>query len=186
MDKILVRGGRRLQGEVPVVGAKNAALPILFATLLTDDPCELRNLPDVVDVRTTLRLLEDLGATVERRPGGARITAAGVRRHDAPYELVKTMASFLVLGPLLARCRKARVSLPGGCAIGGRPVNLHIHGLRELGAVIDIAHGYAEATARSLSRRAHPSRSALGRRHRAPDDGGGARRGRDDHRERRL
>ena len=80
MDTILVRGGRRLQGEVPVAGAKNAALPILFATLLTDDPCELRNLPDVVDVRTTLRLLEDLGATVERRPGGARITAAGVRR----------------------------------------------------------------------------------------------------------
>ena len=147
MDKILVRGGRRLQGEVPVAGAKNAALPILFATLLTDEPCELRNLPDVVDVRTTLRLLEELGATVERSPGGARITAAGVSRHEATYELVKTMrASFLVLGPLLARFGRARVSLPGGCAIGGRPVNLHIHGLRELGAVIEIEHGYAEAT----------------------------------------
>ena len=147
MDTILVRGGRRLQGEVPVAGAKNAALPILFATLLTDEPCELENLPDVVDVRTTLRLLEDLGARVERRPGGATITAAGLHTHEALYEPVKTMrASFLVLGPLLARFGKARVSLPGGCAIGGRPVNLHIHGLRELGASIDIEHGYAEAT----------------------------------------
>jgi UDP-N-acetylglucosamine 1-carboxyvinyltransferase len=147
MDTILVRGGRRLQGEVPVAGAKNAALPILFATLLTEEPCELRNLPDVVDVRTTLRLLEDLGARVERRPGGARICTAGVHTHEALYELVKTMrASFLVLGPLLARFGRARVSLPGGCAIGGRPVNLHIHGLRELGALIDIEHGYAEAT----------------------------------------
>jgi UDP-N-acetylglucosamine 1-carboxyvinyltransferase len=147
MDTIRVRGGRRLQGEVPVAGAKNAALPILFATLLTDEPCTLRNLPDVVDVRTTLRLLEDLGATVERSPGGACISAAGVHRDEAPYELVKTMrASFLVLGPLLARFGRARVSLPGGCAIGGRPVNLHIHGLRELGAAIDIAHGYAEAS----------------------------------------
>ena len=147
MDTILVRGGRRLQGEVAVAGAKNAALPILFATLLTDAPCVLRNLPDVVDVRTTLRLLEDLGAVVERFDGGARICAAGVHRHEAAYELVKTMrASFLVLGPLLARFRRARVSLPGGCAIGGRPVNLHIHGLRELGATIEIAHGYAEAS----------------------------------------
>jgi UDP-N-acetylglucosamine 1-carboxyvinyltransferase len=146
MDTILVRGGRRLQGEVPAAGAKNAALPILFATLLTEEPCELRNLPDVVDVRTTLRLLEDLGATVERVPGGARIISAGVHRHEATYELVKTMrASFLVLGPLLARFGRAHVSLPGGCAIGGRPVNLHIHGLRELGAVIEIEHGYAEA-----------------------------------------
>ena len=147
MDTILVHGGRRLQGEVAVAGAKNAALPILFATLLTDEPCELRNLPDVVDVRTTLRLLEDLGASVERRPGGARICTAGLHTHEATYDLVKTMrASFLVLGPLLARVGRARVSLPGGCAIGDRPVNLHIHGLRELGASIEIAHGYAEAT----------------------------------------
>ncbi len=147
MDTIVVRGGRRLQGEVPVAGAKNAALPILFATLLTDEPCVLRRLPDVVDVRTTLRLLEDLGAMVERFPGGARISAGGVGKHEAAYELVKTMrASFLVLGPLLARFGRARVSLPGGCAIGGRPVNLHIHGLRELGATIEIAHGYAEAS----------------------------------------
>ena len=147
MDVIVVRGGRQLRGEVPVAGAKNAALPILFATLLTDEPCELHNLPDVVDVRTTLRLLEELGATVERGPGSAVITAAGVVRHEATYELVKTMrASFLVLGPLLARFGRARVSLPGGCAIGGRPVNLHIHGLRELGATIDIEQGYAEAS----------------------------------------
>jgi len=151
MDTILVRGGRRLEGEVPVAGAKNAALPILFASLLTDAPCTLRRLPDVVDVRTTLRLLEDLGATVERFPGGATIACAGVHRHEAPYELVKTMrASFLVLGPLLARFGRARVSLPGGCAIGGRPVNLHVHGLRELGAEIELVHGYAEATAARL------------------------------------
>ena len=151
MDTILVRGGRRLQGEVPVAGAKNAALPILLATLLTDQPCTLHRLPDVVDVRTTLHLLEDLGASVERIDGGARICCAGVHRHEAPYELVKTMrASFLVLGPLLARFGKARVSLPGGCAIGGRPVNLHVHGLREMGADIELVHGYAEATAARL------------------------------------
>jgi len=151
MDTILVRGGRRLEGEVPVAGAKNAALPILLATLLTDAPCTLRRLPDVVDVRTTLRLLEDLGASVERVDGGVRITCASVHRHEAPYELVKTMrASFLVLGPLLARFGRARVSLPGGCAIGGRPVNLHVHGLREMGAAIELVHGYAEATAPRL------------------------------------
>jgi len=151
MDTIVVRGGRRLQGEVPVAGAKNAALPILLATLLTDEPCTIRRLPDVVDVRTTLRLLEDLGATVERSDGSARITCADVNHHEAPYELVKTMrASFLALGPLLARFGKARVSLPGGCAIGGRPVNLHVHGLREMGAEIELVHGYAEATAPRL------------------------------------
>jgi UDP-N-acetylglucosamine 1-carboxyvinyltransferase len=141
----------RLQGEIPVAGAKNAALPILLATLLTDEPCTIRRLPDVVDVRTTLRLLEDLGAKVERSDGGARITCATVSHHEAPYELVKTMrASFLALGPLLARFGKARVSLPGGCAIGGRPVNLHVHGLREMGAEIELVHGYAEATAPRL------------------------------------
>ncbi|MGH7788866.1 MAG: UDP-N-acetylglucosamine 1-carboxyvinyltransferase [Candidatus Binatia bacterium] len=151
MDIIEVRGGRRLQGEVSVAGAKNAALPILFATLLTDRPCTLRGLPDVVDVRTTLRLLEDLGARVERGADAVTIDAAGVHRHEASYDLVKTMrASFLVLGPLLARFGRARVSQPGGCAIGGRPVNLHVHGLRELGATIDLVHGYTEARAERL------------------------------------
>ncbi|MGD9764572.1 MAG: UDP-N-acetylglucosamine 1-carboxyvinyltransferase [Candidatus Binatia bacterium] len=151
MDTILVRGGQRLQGEVAVAGAKNAALPILFATLLTEEPCVLRRLPDVVDVRTTLQLLRHLGASVEPFDGAVRICTAGVSCHEAPYELVKTMrASFLVLGPLLARFRSARVSQPGGCAIGGRPVNLHIQGLREMGAAIDLVHGYADARAERL------------------------------------
>jgi UDP-N-acetylglucosamine 1-carboxyvinyltransferase len=151
MDKIVIRGGRRLAGEVAVGGAKNAALPILFATLLTPEPCRLRNVPDVVDVRTTLRLLADLGARVERTDDGVLVEAGRLAGLEAPYELVKTMrASFLVLGPLLARCGQARVSLPGGCAIGGRPVNLHVHGLREMGAEIDIVHGYAEARAGRL------------------------------------
>jgi UDP-N-acetylglucosamine 1-carboxyvinyltransferase len=146
MDKIVVRGGRRLQGEVQVGGAKNAALPILFATLLTPESCVVRNLPDLIDVRTALHLLADLGATVERTDDGVRIEAGRLENLEAPYELVKTMrASFLVLGPLLARCGSARVSLPGGCAIGARPVNLHVAGLRELGAEIEIVHGYAEA-----------------------------------------
>jgi len=151
MDKIVIRGGRRLVGEVSAGGAKNAALPILFATLLTPDACRLRNVPDVVDVRTTLRLLADLGARVERNGDSVLVEAGRPEGLEAPYELVKTMrASFLVLGPLLARCGKARVSLPGGCAIGGRPVNLHVHGLREMGAEIDIVHGYADARAAHL------------------------------------
>jgi UDP-N-acetylglucosamine 1-carboxyvinyltransferase len=151
MDKIVIRGGRRLEGEVGAAGAKNAALPILFTSLLTREPCTVRNLPDVVDVRTTLRLLSDLGAEVEPFAGGVRICAARVDGREAPYGLVKTMrASFLALGPLLARFGRARVSQPGGCAIGGRPVNLHLHGLREMGATIDLVHGYAEAHAERL------------------------------------
>ncbi len=151
MDKIVIRGGRPLHGEVEVAGAKNAALPILFATLLTPEPCILRNLPDVVDVRTTLRLLRDLGAEVDAVEGGMRVKAEHLNRMEAPYELVKTMrASFLVLGPLLARGGRARVSQPGGCAIGGRPVNLHVHGLREMGATVDLVHGYTEARAERL------------------------------------
>jgi UDP-N-acetylglucosamine 1-carboxyvinyltransferase len=151
MDKIVIHGGRRLVGEVSAGGAKNAALPILFATLLTAEPCRLRNVPDVVDVRTTLRLLADLGARVERDGAAVVVEARRLAGLEAPYELVKTMrASFLVLGPLLARCGKARVSLPGGCAIGGRPVNLHVNGLREMGAEIELVHGYAEARAARL------------------------------------
>jgi len=151
MDKILIRGGKRLAGEVEVAGAKNAALPILFATLLTPEPCVLRNLPDVVDVRTTLHLLEDLGAQVQRENGYVRIEAARLTGREARYELVKTMrASFLVLGPLLARFGNARVSTPGGCAIGARPVDLHLNSLRKLGAEIELVHGYAEARAQRL------------------------------------
>jgi UDP-N-acetylglucosamine 1-carboxyvinyltransferase len=152
MDKIVVRGGRRLIGAVDVAGAKNAALPILFATLLTPERCVLRRLPDVVDVRTALRLLESLGASVEwDEDGAAHVGAAGLTEPEARYELVKTMrASFLVLGPLLARCGRARVSTPGGCAIGGRPVDLHLSGLRKMGAEIEVVHGYAEARAERL------------------------------------
>ncbi len=151
MDKIVVRGGRQLTGEVAVAGAKNAALPILFASLLTPEPTTVRNIPDVADVRTALRLLQDLGARVEQVDGGVRIEAAHLDRLEAPYELVRTMrASFLVLGPLLARFGEARVSQPGGCAIGGRPVNLHIQGLREMGARVDLVHGYAQARADRL------------------------------------
>lgn len=151
MDTIIIRGGRRLVGEVEVGGAKNAALPVLFASLLTPEPCVLRNLPDVVDVRTALRLLEGLGARVERENGVVRIEAARLTGREARYELVKTMrASFLVLGPLLARFGNARVSTPGGCAIGARPVDLHINALRKLGAEIELVHGYAEARAHRL------------------------------------
>ncbi len=151
MDKIVVRGGRPLVGDVETAGSKNAALPILLASLLTDEPCVLRNLPDVVDVRTTLRLLQELGASVERLDGGVRIRAERLTGAEGRYELVKTMrASFLVLGPLLSRLGRARVSQPGGCAIGGRPVNLHVQGLRAMGAEIDLVHGYTEARAQRL------------------------------------
>ncbi len=151
MDKIIVRGGRRLAGEISVAGAKNAALPILFSTLLTDQPCSVRNIPDVADVRTALRLLSDLGATVEQDGADVTVEARELASWEAPYELVKTMrASFLVLGPLLARVGRARVSQPGGCAIGGRPVNLHVHALQQLGAEVELVHGYTEARAEKL------------------------------------
>jgi UDP-N-acetylglucosamine 1-carboxyvinyltransferase len=152
MDKIVVRGGRPLIGSVDIAGAKNAALPILFSSLLTPHACVLRRLPNVIDVRTSLRLLEGLGVSVERADDGSvRIAADRIAEPEAKYELVKTMrASFLVLGPLLARCGRARVSTPGGCAIGARPVDLHLNGLRKMGAEIDVVHGYAEARAPRL------------------------------------
>src|ERR1051325_5313776 len=164
MDKIVIRGGRRLEGEVTVGGAKTAALPILFASLLTDEPCVLRNAPNVVDVRTALRLLQNLGAAVSQSDGSIRIEAAHLSNLEASYELVKTMrASFLVLGPLLARMGRARVSTPGGCAIGARPVNLHLDGLRKMGARLEILHGYVEAQAPSgpSGRRLRGARIAL-------------------------
>jgi UDP-N-acetylglucosamine 1-carboxyvinyltransferase len=152
MDKLRITGGRRLKGRVPVAGAKNAALPALAATLLTEDKVELTNLPRVRDVRTMLRVLEQLGAdVVDRGDGSASIHVARLRSFEAPYDLVRTMrASVLVLGPLLARYGRARVSLPGGCAIGERPINLHIDGLHKMGATITIEHGYVEATADRL------------------------------------
>ncbi len=151
MDTIVVRGGACLRGEVAIEGAKNAALPILFAALLTDEPCLFHNVPDVVDVRTALRLLVDLGAEVHQEGSTVGIRARHLKSVEAPYELVKTMrASFLVLGPLLARVGRARVSTPGGCAIGARPVDLHLKGLQKLGAKVEIVHGYAEAEVNRL------------------------------------
>ena len=151
MDKIVVHGGSPLHGKVKVDGAKNAALPLLFASLLTEAPCTFRNVPMVVDVRTTLRLLADLGAQVSAADDVVKIEAPRLARLEAPYELVKTMrASFLALGPLLARFGRARVSTPGGCAIGGRPIDLHLRGLELMGADIRHEHGYVEATAERL------------------------------------
>jgi len=153
MDKLRINGGRRLAGEVRIAGAKNAALPALAACLLTDQPIRLANAPRVRDVRTMLRVLEQLGATVatDADSGEHTIQLARLASFEAPYDLVKTMrASVLVLGPLLARHGRARVSLPGGCAIGERPINLHIDGLTRMGAEINLPHGYVEARADRL------------------------------------
>jgi len=134
MDRIVISGGRRLVGEVSVAGAKNSALPILFACLLTREPCRVRNVPDVMDVATSLKLLEGLGARVKREGNEIEVHVPRVTCEEAPYDLVRTMrASFLALGPLLSRCGRARVSAPGGCAIGSRPVGLHLDALREMG-----------------------------------------------------
>jgi UDP-N-acetylglucosamine 1-carboxyvinyltransferase len=152
MDKLVIEGGRRLSGEVTISGAKNAALPLLCAAILADEPLTLRKLPQLRDVSTTLALLAHMGVVVEV---GERMTvtlaAQRLARREAPYELVRTMrASILVLGPLVARYGEARVSLPGGCAIGQRPVDLHIKGLQALGAEVTIEHGYIQARARRL------------------------------------
>ncbi|MGQ9723921.1 MAG: UDP-N-acetylglucosamine 1-carboxyvinyltransferase [Tepidimonas sp.] len=148
MERLRIRGGQRLHGEVAISGAKNAALPELCAALLTDRPVILRNVPRLRDVATMRTLLERMGVQVQAHGerGGMTLHAAGPLDPVAPYELVKTMrASVLVLGPLLARCGQARVSLPGGCAIGSRPVDQHIKGLQAMGAEIAIEHGYIEA-----------------------------------------
>jgi UDP-N-acetylglucosamine 1-carboxyvinyltransferase len=151
MDALVIRGGARLNGTVRVSGAKNAALPLMAATILAPGEHVLENCPSLMDTRTMARVLEHLGARVRFEDHVCRIDTAPVRSTEAPYELVKTMrASILVLGPLLARFGEARVSLPGGCAIGLRPVDQHIKGLRALGAQIDIEHGYIHATARRL------------------------------------
>ena len=144
MDKLLIRGGRSLQGQVDISGAKNAALPELCAALLTADPVELRNVPRLQDVSTMLKLIRNMGVAVQQGDDGCvRIDASGLSTPEAPYELVKTMrASVLALGPLLARFGEATVSLPGGCAIGSRPVDQHIKGLQAMGAEIVVEHGY--------------------------------------------
>ena len=151
MDKLLVRGGRTLQGEVLISGAKNAALPILCAALLAETPLKLSSVPKLKDVGTTIHLLEHMGVKASRQGDKVDLDASVIHTLEAPYEMVKTMrASILVLGPLLARFGKARVSLPGGCAIGSRPVDLHIKGLQAMGAKIHIEHGYIEATTENL------------------------------------
>ncbi|HCP47026.1 MAG TPA: UDP-N-acetylglucosamine 1-carboxyvinyltransferase [Deltaproteobacteria bacterium] len=149
MDKLVIEGGTPLRGEVRISGAKNAALPLLFATLLHEGPSHIANLPRLQDVRTTLNLLIELGVGVRRSDDGtAVLDAANLLSHEAPYDLVRRMrASVLCLGPLLARNGHARVSLPGGCAIGARPIDLHLQGLEALGATIELAGGYVEATA---------------------------------------
>ena len=153
MDKLRIKGGTRLEGQLRVSGAKNSALPAMAASLLTADEVVLENLPFVNDIFTTRRLLRELGTSVEFQDDhSARLQAQKILSHEAPYDLVKTMrASVLVLGPLLARTGRARVSLPGGCAIGARPINLHIQGLQKLGATVRTEHGYVEAEAERLS-----------------------------------
>src|SRR5436309_12818450 len=155
MDKFVIRGGNPLLGTVRISGAKNAALPAMAAALLTDEPVVLENIPQVRDIETTRRLLAAMGAEVELGYGRAHhrttICCRNLASPEASYELVKTMrASTLVLGPLVARCGTARVSLPGGCAIGARPIDQHIKGLEKLGAKITQAHGYVEASADRL------------------------------------
>ena len=151
MDKLAIVGGARLAGEIPVSGAKNAALPILCAALLTDEPLEIENVPRLRDVDTLLALLARMGVAIEREGTALRLQAQRIASPEAPYELVKTMrASILVLGPLVARCREAVVSLPGGCAIGARPVDQHIKGLQALGAEVRVEHGYIHATTPGL------------------------------------
>lgn len=151
MDKIIIRGGRPLEGKVKISGAKNAALPILVSALLTEGWNTYANVPDLKDIQSTAMLLSHLGAKVEVEKNTVRIDASGLCNHEAPYDLVRKMrASVLVLGPLLARLKKARVSLPGGCAIGARPINLHLRGLTRLGASIELEHGYVEASADRL------------------------------------
>jgi len=153
MDRIRVRGGAPLAGRVEISGAKNAALPAMAAALLTPETVELENVPHVQDIFTARRLLSEMGVKAELKENGlATLGADKVSSQEAPYELVKTMrASILVLGPLVGRFGFARVSLPGGCAIGARPVNLHLMGLEKMGAKCEIVHGYVEARAASLA-----------------------------------
>jgi len=148
MDKFVINGGEKLRGQIPVSGSKNSALPALAAALLTDEPVTLNRIPRVRDIRTMQRLLVDIGSKVDVDGCSVRLQTESIVCPEAPYELVKTMrASSLVLGPLVARSGRARVSLPGGCAIGARPINLHILGLEQLGARIHQSHGYIEAEA---------------------------------------
>src|SRR5215469_5126111 len=147
MDRLVIRGGNELKGSVQIQGAKNAALPQIAAALLSAEPLEIGNVPDLLDVTTMLGLLQECGVTAERRPGGhLLLDPRAARNARAPYEIVRRMrASILVLGPLVARFGAARVSLPGGCAIGARPVDLHLKALMALGATVGVEAGYITA-----------------------------------------
>lgn len=154
MDKLIIQGGNRLSGEVTISGAKNAALPILCASLLAETPLHLTSIAALKDIDTTIKLLDMMGVKVTRNASEVSLDASEVTSFEATYEMVKTMrASILVLGPLLARFGTARVSLPGGCAIGSRPVDLHIKGLQAMGAAIHITHGYIQASTLHLPNR---------------------------------
>ena len=154
MDKLLITGGNRLHGEVTISGAKNAALPILCASLLAETPLHLSSVAALKDIDTTIKLLDTMGVKISRHGDKVTLDAREVASFEATYEMVKTMrASILVLGPLLARFGTARVSLPGGCAIGSRPVDLHIKGLQAMGAAIHITHGYIQASTLHLPNR---------------------------------
>jgi UDP-N-acetylglucosamine 1-carboxyvinyltransferase len=151
MQKLAIQGGSRLNGDVRISGAKNAALPILCASLLSSDPLQLDNVPDLNDISTMCKLLQQMGIAIEANGRQMVLSAAHIDKLEAPYDMVKTMrAAILVLGPLLARFGEARVSLPGGCAIGSRPVDLHIKGLQAMGAEIQIEHGYIHAKCKRL------------------------------------
>ena len=152
MDKFVVEGGRALKGEVNISGAKNAALPILAATLLTNEPCIIQNVPKLRDVKTMLKILSSLGKAAEFKGNGKiKIESRKLNKYTADYKFVSTMrASFCVLGPLLSRLKKAKVAFPGGCVIGVRPVDLHLKGLRALGADIQILNGYVIAKSNHL------------------------------------
>jgi UDP-N-acetylglucosamine 1-carboxyvinyltransferase len=151
MDILTIEGGRKLKGEMTISGSKNSALPILIATLLTDEPCRIRNVPDLDDIETVVALLVFLGKNVLRRNESVEVTAGPTLHAEAPYELVRKMrASIVVMGPLLARLGHVKASLPGGCAIGGRPINIHLDGFRRLGAEIELEQGYVDVSSKKL------------------------------------
>lgn len=151
MDKFIIEGGKKLEGRVRISGSKNAALPVLVSSLLADGWSTYHNIPDLADIRTIKKLLANHGAQMEGEGETLRINGGNIANCEAPYDLVRTMrASVLVLGPLVARMGKARVSLPGGCAIGARPINLHLKALEAMGAEIDLKEGYVEAKAKRL------------------------------------
>ncbi|MBN1621669.1 MAG: UDP-N-acetylglucosamine 1-carboxyvinyltransferase [Endomicrobiales bacterium] len=151
MDKIIIHGGRKLRGKLNISGSKNAALPILIATLLTNEDCEVKNVPSLADIDTTIALLKHINKNVERHGSKIRISSNAHLKHTAPYELVKKMrASVLVMGPILARLGEVSVSLPGGCAIGARPIDIHLDGFEKLGANISLRGGYIQVKAEKL------------------------------------